>query len=88
MALTDTFNDSGNVMSPASHAFAITTHNTNDLSAATRGIYVGVSGDVKVNTIGGETVTFVGLVAGVIHPIRATRVYATGTTATNIIGVY
>jgi hypothetical protein len=33
-------------------------------------------------------VTFTGLAAGVIHPIAAKRVYATGTGATGIVGVY
>ena len=67
---------------PAAHAAAVTPHNTNDLTTATRGIYVGASGDVKVDMLGGETgITFVGLAAGIIHPIRATRIYSTGTTA-------
>lgn len=74
--------------SPAENAFAVTTDNSTDLAISTRGIYVGVSGDLKVDTVGGNTVTFVGLAAGVIHPIRAKRIYATGTTATSIIGVY
>lgn len=74
--------------SPAEHAVAITTSDSVDLANATRGLYVGVSGDVKVNTVGGDTVTFVGLAAGIIHPIRATRVYLTGTDAVNIVGVY
>ena len=74
--------------SPAPSAFAITPHDTNDLAIAPRGIYVGVSGDLKVDMLGTGTVTYVGLAEGVIHPIRASRVYSTGTTATDIIGVY
>ena len=75
--------------SPASHAFAITAHDTNDLSYTTRGLYVGVSGDVKVDTAGGESaVVFTALAAGVLHPLRVTRVYDTDTDATNIVGVY
>lgn len=91
MAATDPFSASRtdpSVMIPATHAFAITPADGSDISFATRGLYVGASGDVKVDMLGGETVTFVGLAAGVIHPIRATRVYSTGTTATNILGVY
>lgn len=72
---------------PAGNAFDITPHNSNDLTIKTRGLYVGVTGNVKVD-IGGTAITFVGLAAGVIHPLRVTRVYATGTTATNIVGVY
>ena len=73
---------------PAVNAFAITPHDTNGVSYSTRGLYVGVSGDVKVVMIGGETVTFVGLAAGVIHPIRVNLVFSTGTDATGIVGVY
>jgi len=68
-------------------AFAITPSNSHDLSYATRGIYVGVSGSLKVDMVGGSTIIFTNLVAGVIHPIRAKRIYETGTTATGIIGV-
>lgn len=74
--------------SPAEHAMEITPSNDTDLAISTRGIYVGVSGDLKVDTVGGSTVVFVNLAAGVIHPIRAKRVHATGTDATNIVGVY
>lgn len=74
--------------SPAEHAVEITPSNDTDLANTTRGVYAGVSGDLKVDTVGGSTVTFVGLAAGIIHPIRARRVYATGTDATDIIGVY
>lgn len=76
------------VTRPAENAFAVTPNNDADLAEDTRGLYVGVSGDVKVDLVGGTTVTFVNLAAGVIHPIRARRVYATGTDATSIVGVY
>jgi hypothetical protein len=81
-------NFAGGVSGPGTSAEDITPDNSNDLDKATRGIYVGVSGDVKVDMVRGGTVTFIGLAAGIIHPIRAIRVYATGTTATSIIGVY
>ena len=71
----------------ASSAFVITPDNTTDLALPTRGLYVGGSGTVKVDMADGTTVTFTGLAAGVIHPIRAKRVYATGTTASGILGV-
>lgn len=74
--------------SPATRAFAITPNNSTDLTNVTRGIYVGASGDLKVDLMNGDAVTFVGLAAGVIHPMCVKRVYATGTTATGIVGVY
>lgn len=77
------------VTRPAENAFAVTPDNDNNLAEDTRGLYVGVSGDVKVDLVGGSTgITFVNLAAGVIHPIRARRIHATGTDATNIVGVY
>jgi hypothetical protein len=73
---------------PAEKYNAITPHDTNDLTVPTRAIYVGVSGDVKVDSIDGNAVTYTGLMAGIIHAIACTRVYSTGTTATNIVGIY
>ena len=74
--------------SPAKEAFDITPSNDTDLATPTRGIYVGVSGDLKVDLIGSGTVTFTNLTAGMIHPIAVKRVYATGTDADEIIGLY
>lgn len=86
---TDSFADArAGLSSPGEHAAAITPDDSNDMANTTRGIYVGGSGDLKVDMFGGETVTFTNLLAGVIHPIRAVRVYATGTTATTILGVW
>jgi len=53
----------------------------------TRGVYVGVSGDLKVIMLDGTAVTFVGLAAGVIHPIVCVLIYDTGTTATSIVAL-
>ena len=76
-------------MHPADNAVAITPHDSNDLADASRGVFVGVSGDVKVDMVGtGTAVVFTGLAAGVIHPLRVTRIYSTDTTATNIVAVY
>lgn len=74
--------------SSVEQAGSITPHDANDLVNPTVAIYVGVDGDLKVNLVGGATVTFKNLAGGVFHPIRATRVYATGTTATDIVGVF
>jgi len=74
---------------PASNAFAVTPNDSADLTHAARGLYVGASGDVKVDLVGGDTaVTLVGLAAGVVHPIRVKRVYSTDTTATSIVALY
>jgi hypothetical protein len=82
------YDDAGSVMSPASQAVAISPNDTNDLETPTRGLYVGAGGDVRVTLVGDTNpVTFAGLAGGVAHPIRAKRVWATGTTATGIIGL-
>jgi hypothetical protein len=76
------------LINPAHHAAAVTPHDSTDI-AETRGLYVGVSGDVKVDMAsGGSAVTFSALAAGYVHPLRVTRVYSTGTTATNIVALY
>lgn len=75
-------------MSLLGNAFAITKNDSTNLAHTTRGLYVGASGDVKIDTSRGDTVTLVGLAAGVIHPIAAKKVYSTGTSATGIIGFY
>ena len=53
--------------------------------AVGRGIYVGVGGDIKVTTVDGDTVTFVAVPQGVILPVRAKRIFATGTTAASLV---
>ena len=68
-------------------AVAVTPHDSTDLAKVTRGLYVGVSGDV-VAIIGGVAITFTAMAAGIIHPIAVTRVNATSTTATNLVAIY
>ena len=74
--------------SPAVHGFAITASDTVDLGQITRAVYVGGAGDVKIKTLGGETVTFSGAPVGMLLPVRVARVFATGTTATLLVGLY
>lgn len=72
---------------PAGSGFAIVTNDSTDLTRPARGIYVGVSGDVKINDLLGNALTFKAAVAGLVLPVCAARVFATGTTATNLIGL-
>lgn len=87
MANTFSSHSSG-LESPGEHAFAVTPNDSADLAYVTRGVYVGGTGTLKVTMLGGEDVTFTGLAAGVIHPIRAKRIWSTGTSATGVIGIY
>ncbi|MEM0907177.1 MAG: hypothetical protein AAGJ94_07430 [Pseudomonadota bacterium] len=80
------FYDRG-LTAPAADAFEITPNNGNDLSTAARALYIGGAGDVEVITLAGNTVLFVGLSAGTTLPCSVTRVRASNTTATNILGL-
>ena len=68
-------------------AYSITTSDTVNLPYVSV-VYVGGTGSVKVTTAQGDTTTFVGLPTGSVIPVQVLRVWATGTTATNLIGIY
>ena len=89
MANTDN-RASERIMLPADDLVAVTKSDaTADPGGPFRGILVGVAGVVKLTTNAGTTVTLGSgvLAAGVIHPIRFTRVWSTTTTATDIYGI-
>lgn len=89
MPATDTFYSSNvGLASPFVHAFAITASDSTDLANVTRAIYVGGGGNIALITAGGETVTITGALIGFVYHIRATRVLSTGTSATNLVGLY
>jgi hypothetical protein len=50
------------------------------------GFYVGVTGDVTVQTTAGTSINFKAVPAGGIVPGRYIRIMSTGTTATDIVG--
>lgn len=89
MPAIDTFGGPEQLSDPAEDGAAITPSDTVDLANITRGIYVGGAGDITINFQGSETaVLFAAVPQGIILPVRATRVKATGTTATNLVGLY
>ena len=51
-------------------------------------LYIGVAGNVKVTTVAGDTVTFIGLGAGVFFPVHVKKVWSTDTTATDLIALW
>jgi len=73
---------------PARDAAAVTPSDSAQISPVARALYVGGSGDIKLVTQGGTTVTFQDIVAGSILPVRATKVFSTDTTATNIVALF
>ncbi len=72
---------------PAYKAAAVTPSDSTDLAEDARFLYVGVAGHVKVTTAGGSTVTFSNVPVG-FFPVRVTRVWSTGTTATGILSCW
>lgn len=74
---------------PAKNAAAVTPNDSTDLTNAARGLYIGGAGNVVVDMVGtGSTITFTGVLAGTILPIRVARVRSTSTTATNIVALW
>ncbi len=51
-----------------------------------RSMFVGVAGDLKVDTIDGQA-RVVPMLAGGILPVIVTKIYKTGTTATSVFGI-
>lgn len=64
---------------------AVTPDDNNDLLFVPRGVYCGTAGNLTIQDIAGETVTFSNIAAGVIHPLAPKRIMATGTTASQIV---
>ena len=75
-------------------AAAVTPSDTVNIPAVTGGtnngcvLYIGGSGNIKVTTVGGDDVVFVGLSAGQFVPVQVKRVWSTSTTATNIVALW
>jgi hypothetical protein len=82
------------LIQPFQRAVAVTPSDTVDIAFSPalqagltiRGLYIGVTGDVSVITSGGDTVLFKAAPVGLLQ-VRAARVRATGTTATNILAL-
>lgn len=72
---------------PIQSAAGVTPDDSNDLANATRAIYVGTGGNLRVTLVSGDIVTFPNTGAG-WHPLRVDRIWATGTTATDIVGCF
>lgn len=68
-------------------AYEVTPSDSVDLTNPCYGLYVGVTGNVKVTHWNGVAVTYTNVAVG-WHPIAATRVWSTGTTASGIVAVH
>lgn len=76
---------------PAKNAVSLDSQfsNTVDLTNAIKAFRVGTTaGDVKVITVGGNTVTIPSVQIGETISLQVTRIFATGTAATGLTGFY
>lgn len=70
------------------NAEAVTPSDSSALDRTASALYIGVSGDIKVDLEGsGEAIIFKAVPVGFL-PVRVTKVYSTGTTATNILSMW
>lgn len=51
-------------------------------------LYVGTGGNIRVTTSGNDIITFVNVQDGTFFPINVISVFATGTTASNLIALW
>lgn len=77
-----------NLSSPVQSAVAVTPNDNADLATVSRALYIGGAGNLAVILADdSSSVTFTGVLAGSILPIRAKRVLSTNTTATTILAL-
>ena len=88
MPTADQFEDfTPGLNSPVQGGFDVSPSDSADLAQVTRALMVSAGGDVTVTLKNGDQLTLPGLTPGVIYPVRASRVWATGTTATGVKGL-
>ena len=77
------------VGAPSRHVTPLTPSDSADLIDTPKGIYVGTGGDVKLIAVDAPAaapgVTFKNVPSGALLPVRARRVMATGTTASDML---
>ncbi|WP_298259254.1 hypothetical protein [uncultured Litoreibacter sp.] len=75
-------------ISPARSASTVVPSDGSDLPHISRALYVGQTGALSVEMADGDIVTFEGVPAGSMLPIRATKVRDSDTTAAAIISLW
>jgi hypothetical protein len=88
MTILDIFGDfTQSFSSSICGGFDIVPDDVVDLPNATRALVLASGGDVSVILRNGDAITLPGLTAGVVYPVRVSRVLVTGTTATGLKGL-
>tara|TARA_R110000796_G_scaffold168337_1_gene285268 strand:- start:5255 stop:5512 length:258 start_codon:yes stop_codon:yes gene_type:complete len=78
----------------AGRAAIVAPSDTNQIPSVTGGtnngcaLYIGLPGNIRVKTVGGDDVTFTGVYAGQFFPVNVLQVYNTGTTAGEIVALW
>jgi hypothetical protein len=72
---------------PASSGFAVTPDDTLPLPETTRALFIGAGGSLTVEMASGVILSFDAVQDGALLPLRVSRVRATGTTASHILGL-
>jgi len=74
--------------SPAIDGENVTPSDSAALNNVTRAVYVGSGGALRAEFISGREVTFQALPTGAILPLRVSRIFATGTTASGLVALW
>jgi hypothetical protein len=72
----------------ASFGFPITPDDNALLPFLAKWVYVGVTGILTIQLMGGAIVTLIGVPAGTLLEMNVMKVLATGTTAGGLVGLY
>lgn len=81
-------NIGSDITGPARNAAAVVPSDSADLPNACKRLWVGTGGAVTLVTVGDDSVTYTAVPSGTYLQVRAARVQATGTTASNIVAEY
>ncbi len=79
--------EAGSGVMPAFDGIAITPSDSVNLATICRALFIGVAGNVKLRTPASTSLEFLNCQAGSILPVQCLLVFATSTTASNIVGL-
>lgn len=97
--MADVRESNPSAMFPANNLRAVTPNDVTDLASVSvvghpgaprlpRGLWIGGAGNINVLAYGDTSPVVLTVTAGTLIPVFAKRVYATSTTATNIVALY
>jgi hypothetical protein len=87
--MIDTYRKHGrSLTAPPEEGAAIVPDDAAELGHATRALWVGGGGDLRVRLLGGAVVTLAAVPGGTLLPLRLRQVFATGSSATALVGLW